>query len=201
MDAKKFSSTGTREYLSRITEGLASSSQNTERNRAMYLGLAAFEDSSELVQKDKLILFITGGVHLAVALDEVAEVLHLPSITRLPRLPSWVRGIANVRSEIVSVINLPEFFGWPPANLRVGGKMIILQREEVKVGVHIDGILGTMTRTDELQLVADVPATNSSAAPCLLGGIVHEEQVYTFLDVHALLANEQLLLRTPAGVL
>lgn len=194
MSEKKNLDLANNEQIARLMEGFSSTSRETERNRAMYLGMAAFDGSQPLAQKDKLILFATGGVHLAVALEEVAEVLHAPAVTRLPRLPSWVLGIANVRSEIVSVINLPEFFGWQPEIRGADNKIIILQREKLKVGVLVSAVVGTMTRADELELVAEVPETDSPASSCLLGGIVHGEQVYTFLDVHALLGNRQLLL-------
>ena len=57
----------------------------------------------------RYILVGIGTLHLAIAIDDLSEVGPLPAITLLPNLPSWIQGIVNIRSEIVSVIDFGGF--------------------------------------------------------------------------------------------
>ena len=49
---------------------------------------------------------------MAVSASGVVEVVDLPPLTRLPGVPPWVLGIVNIRSEIISVVDLPLFTNW-----------------------------------------------------------------------------------------
>ena len=58
------------------------------------------------------VAFRMGGETFLVARDEAREVMGVPApITRVPGARSWIRGLANVRGQLLPVIDLKQYFG------------------------------------------------------------------------------------------
>lgn len=62
---------------------------------------------SESSTGEKYLVFYTGEEFYAIASDMVAEAAPYPRVIALPNAPEWLLGIANLRGEIISVVNLP----------------------------------------------------------------------------------------------
>lgn len=66
----------------------------------------------ELVQTEgeKYVIFFLDDEMFAVPIQYVAEVDRLLAVTQLPNVPNWLMGIANLRGDIVSVVDLRSFW-------------------------------------------------------------------------------------------
>ena len=62
--------------------------------------------------------FRMGGKNFVTSLVEVAEILYFPSISKVPGTKPWVCGVANVRGNLLPVLDLQGFLGTPSAGLR-----------------------------------------------------------------------------------
>lgn len=64
-----------------------------------------------------LLRMTVGDDAVAVAIDEVREILEVGRLTVLPRTPDFVRGVMNLRGAVVPVINLMARLGHAPAQI------------------------------------------------------------------------------------
>lgn len=64
-----------------------------------------------------LLRMAVGDEAVAVAIDEVREILEVGRLTALPRTPGFVRGVMNLRGAVVPVIDLLARLGHPPAQI------------------------------------------------------------------------------------
>lgn len=141
----------------------------------------------------KYILVATGSLNLAIAIDDLAEVGPLPAITFLPNLPSWIQGIINVRGEIVSVIDLPGFLGLAGATRSEGSRLVVVRHEKIKVGIRLDRIGGTVSRTvAETKALQGYPG-DAVDASLFVAGIPLENTLYSILNVRSFLTAPRLL--------
>lgn len=62
-------------------------------------------------RKKPSIAFTLGRHELALPLDAVEEIGTLPTVTPLPNLPGWIKGIIQNRGEIISVVDFILLFG------------------------------------------------------------------------------------------
>lgn len=62
-----------------------------------------------------LIVFKLGSEEYGIKIDQVKEVTVTPSVTRMPRTPDFIKGVANIRGDIIAIMNLEERFGIRPA--------------------------------------------------------------------------------------
>lgn len=58
-----------------------------------------------------LIVFKLGSEEYGIKIDQVKEVTVTPNVTRMPRTPDFIKGVANIRGDIIAIMNLEERFG------------------------------------------------------------------------------------------
>jgi len=90
----------------------------------------------------EVVEFILAYETYAIESSYVREVYPLREYTPLPGTPSFVLGIINVRGQILSVIDIKQFFDLPEKRLTDLNKVIILQKNEMEFGILADVILG-----------------------------------------------------------
>ena len=59
----------------------------------------------------KVLTFFIGDQVYGIEIPEVIEIIEVPPITAVPGVPSYIKGIINVRSKIVPVVNIRSRFG------------------------------------------------------------------------------------------
>jgi purine-binding chemotaxis protein CheW len=121
----------------------------------------------------------------------VREVYPLTELTPLPCTPAFVRGIVNVRGEIVSVIDIKRFFDLPEKGLTDLNKVIILHADTMTFGILADQILGV--RTVAVNEIQPAPPTLTGIREDYLMGVTGERLVV--LDAARLLADRKIVVR------
>lgn len=125
-----------------------------------------------------------GGGRFAVELASVAEVGRVPSITRVPGLPSWLSGVANWRGRILPVLDLRPLLGAEASELDAQGRLLVLTGDGVAVAMVVDGVEGITV----LDGVAAVPLPGDSSGSQLLSGqVARADGPVAVLDVAGVL--------------
>jgi purine-binding chemotaxis protein CheW len=148
---------------------------------------AAAEEASAFID---VLAFRLGAETYAVQPQHVARVHALEQLTPLPGLPAFVLGIARVRGEIVSVLDLRSLFELPERGLGQLNRLIVLRSAHMRFGVLADAIEG-MRRLPRGGLLASLPTLHGVRARYLMG--VGEEHIVV-LDAARLLADERLVI-------
>lgn len=96
----------------------------------------------EVAERDTIEV-LTFGIGLEVFAVETAFILEITDVavlTIVPGCPGFVRGITNLRGDILAVFDLSSFFGLGPT---VGGnRLLVLGHERPEYGVLIDAAVG-----------------------------------------------------------
>ena len=103
---------------------------------------------------------------LAVRLDQLREIIHdSPDVMTAPGAPPFVRGMLNLRRELVTIVDLRTLYGMPPPEDTQGRKILVIEHGKDKFGLLVDAIenIVTLDEADKLP----VPAM-------LLGRATHE---------------------------
>jgi twitching motility protein PilI len=88
------------------------------------------------------VAFRLGEMRLVSQLDQVLEILPPPSMTAVPSVKPWVKGIANVRGNLITIIDLAEFFGKPPVVHDLTARLMIMNNPELHTGLLVNEVLG-----------------------------------------------------------
>ena len=76
---------------------------------------------------EKFVVFFLGDALFAIPARQVTEVIRPLPFTPLPKAPSWLAGVANLRGEIISVVSLFEFCRQRSAPPSPRSKFIVLR--------------------------------------------------------------------------
>ncbi len=87
--------------------------------------------------------FRMGGETFLVERDEAREVMGVPApITRVPGARPWILGLANVRGQLLPVIDLKQYFGSGESVAGRNMRVIVVNHREVPAGLVVDEVLG-----------------------------------------------------------
>lgn len=83
--------------------------------------------ASTLEQATHYLTFRLGDELFAIGVVQVREVLDMSVITRVPRAPSYMRGVVNVRGSAIPVVDLRLKFGLPGTADSVNTRIVVLE--------------------------------------------------------------------------
>lgn len=83
-----------------------------------------------------------GQRHLVSEYDQVAEILPIPAITAVPGGQPWLLGLANLRGNLMPVVDLRQFLQGERTVLHEGQQVMVVRQSGGDVAVTIDGLFG-----------------------------------------------------------
>ena len=113
----------------------------------------AMEDAKKDPQNTeitKVLTFYIGEQVYGIEIPDVIEIIEVPPITAVPGVPSYIKGIINVRSKIVPVVNIRSRFGKEeiPFNDRTC-IIIVSTGDDVSVGLIVDSVADVIPVTEQ----------------------------------------------------
>ncbi len=93
---------------------------------------------SETMEDLKLIVFQLVDKEYAIPVNQVRSIEKLQYITRVPGMPSYVRGVINLRGVVTPIIDLRSRFGLSSSDSSESTRLIIVGSEDKEVGLIVD---------------------------------------------------------------
>ena len=135
--------------------------------------------------KSQYVVFKLGEEEYAISINSVKEVVPTPKMAKLPKTPDYIKGIVNIRGEVITLIDLEEKF-----NIKPEKKSYVLVVEDLhKIGVLLTDVPVTLTI-----LNSDIDtASNIINQDNYLRGIIKlKERMIIIIDIKELLINEKI---------
>lgn len=86
----------------------------------------------------KAVVFQLGSEIYGVDVRQVQTIERMLPLTRVPRTPAFVKGVINLRGNVLPVIDLRERFGLEPAEYTEETRIITVKVEQIEVGLIAD---------------------------------------------------------------
>lgn len=139
------------------------------------------------------VAFALGGTRLLTGMEQITEVVDLPVLVRVPGAKTWLLGVANLRGQLVTVIDLSALvFGAASTQASRTQRLLVAEVQGGGVGLLVDRVLGLRRlEKDEMQLPEGIQG--SALRPYLAGAYRVDGEPIPFLDVSRLLASGELL--------
>lgn len=134
----------------------------------------------------------TNGIRYGLPASFCREVLKVPEIVRVPRLPEHLRGIFNLRGEIFAVTDLGPLISQNLQKIHESCRLVIVEAGVMKTALLVEVVEGLVSmENDEVEPLAEGAGTG--ARDLISGKIVRGEYVLILLDVEKLLARPELI--------
>jgi twitching motility protein PilI len=131
------------------------------------------------------VTFRIGSDYLVSQLGEVVEILEYPELSRVPLTQPWVRGIANVRGNLLPVIDLGAYLHGESSTLTTRTRVLVIDLQGLYTGLVVDEVPGIKRFTDDEYTGSD-PGAAAWLQPWLQNGFLRGDQVWNIFNLHAL---------------
>lgn len=149
----------------------------------------AAETADAAPRAARFVQFTVDSTHYAVSEAFVTELDRVPKITMIPRAPAWLRGVANLRGDVLSVVDLRAFVGLDATSPHTGRMLVVrLLDEEISVGLLVDGVDQIVTLERDAVRPPASPL-EGSLAPFLTGTCAAGGRLIAVLDLERLLRS------------
>lgn len=147
------------------------------------------------VMAGKYLTFKLGAEEFGLEILKVQEIIKMMEVTRVPRIPDYVRGVINLRGKVIPVVDLRLKFGMEARETTDKTCVIVVQVR------HGEGIVTLGTIVDEVSEVLDVAADQIEPTPefgtsvdtdFILGMGKIGKRVVMLLDVDKVLSGGEL---------
>jgi len=133
--------------------------------------------------------FRVADLQLVTPLDSVSEVLPCPQTTPVPGTKRWLKGIANVRGTLVSIVDLPEFFGKDPVRLDDRSRLLILNVQGLSTALLVHEVVG-LRHFNEEQERQNISGMDDPAFAHVTGAFLRDNVVWGVFDMQSLAHSE-----------
>jgi purine-binding chemotaxis protein CheW len=152
---------------------------------------ATTERSLATEQLKQLISFTVGEEEYGLELLRVKEVIRMRQITWLPKAPHCVKGIINLRGEVIPIIDLRDRFGLPSIEETETTRVIVVEVEGRSVGAVVDSA-SQVVRVPANQFEPAPPVMGKAAGELITGVGKMEGKLIIMLDVGKILSTDEL---------
>ncbi|MDR7392594.1 MAG: chemotaxis protein CheW [Armatimonadota bacterium] len=83
-----------------------------------------------------------------VPIEHVHEIIRMQEVTRIPRAPSFVEGVINLRGQVIPVIDLRRRFGLAAGERNGASRIVVVEMNGSRVGMVVDAVLEVMRLPD-----------------------------------------------------
>lgn len=143
--------------------------------------------------EEQHLLFDLAGAEYAVPIANVIEIGRPPDVTPVPNVPDWVLGVANLRGEVISMVDLRTFLGMDGTSHGQASRMLVARasEENVTTGLIVDHVSGIRYLSAD-RIVTPGALIEDRVAPYLRGVYEHDGRLVVVLNIELLLLSPEM---------
>jgi len=115
------------------------------------------------IDQHQYLTFMLGGETYAMGILAIKEIIEYGSLTEVPRMPGFIRGVINLRGAVVPVIDLSARFGKPATTVTRRTCIVIVEVASGNPDQLETQVVGVMV--DAVNAVLEIPAAEIEPPP------------------------------------
>lgn len=144
------------------------------------------EENKETVEPVQYIVIRLGDEQYGIDIRNIDNIVRMQPITRIPKMPVYLKGVINMRGEVIPVMSMRLKMGLEEDVITKATRIIVLKLEqEGNVGFIVDEVKEVVTLTaDEIEKIT----YNSKDEKTNLINAVgkHNEELISLFDLNAI---------------
>lgn len=153
-------------------------------------------------EQHQYLTFALGGDMFAIGILHIKEIIEYGTLTTVPMMPEFIRGVINLRGAVVPVVDLAARFGRSPTEISRKTCIVIIEVQSA-AGTQDVGVI-----VDAVSEVLEIPAGEIEPAPSFgarirvdfIAGMGKIDGSFVIiLDVDRVLSVDEMALITRAG--
>jgi len=136
--------------------------------------------------------FAISDTPLLAKMDDISEILPVPETIRVPGVTHWVVGLANIRGNLMPVLDMNGYLYGKPSKVRKESRILVINKQGVVAGLLVDEVYGLRRFKPEEHRQEEREVTGSLGE--YLGGVfIDQVRRWNVFSVEKLTRTEQFL--------
>ena len=137
----------------------------------------------------QLVSFKLGNEMYGIEITKIREIILMGEITQVPETPHYIKGLINLRSTVIPVIDLRARFSLPESQLSDESRIMVLNVGSRTIGIVVDSVSEVLRISHDQ--ISPAPPTIASLGKEYMAGLVRlEEELLMLLDIDQLFGDE-----------
>ncbi|NTW05839.1 MAG: purine-binding chemotaxis protein CheW [Peptococcaceae bacterium] len=146
------------------------------------------EEQEEDTMKGKYLTFSLGSEYYGIEIKYVTEIIGIQTITEVPDMPEYIKGIINLRGKIIPVMDVRLRFKKAPREYNDRTCVIVIDIKDISIGLIVD-MVAEVTNIPDTEIV-DPPDVSKGENRYINGIGKVAGEVKLLLDCFRLLDEE-----------
>ena len=149
------------------------------------------EEAAEAQEQIQLCIFELSGNLLGLSIFDVQEILEDAPITPVPTTPHFLKGVINLRGDIVPIVDIRETLELPVKERTLDSRIMILSIKNTRIGILVDAI-SEVRRIEKRIVEKDASTAGVSDGKFISNIIQYNDGLLVLLNLDSLYAEVQL---------
>lgn len=141
--------------------------------------------------------FTLNSEHFAVNVSKVIEILEVPKLTKVPKAPEYLKGVINLRGNVLPVVDTRVKFGMPSIENTIDTCIVVIEIEVdddlLTVGALVDSVKEVIEISEDD--IKPSPTIGSDYNPEFMEGIVKMENDFLMiLDIGKVFSTHDIVI-------
>ena len=145
---------------------------------------------NEDTQKDKFLTFQLGKEDYGIEIKHVTEIVGIQKITDVPDMPDFIRGVINLRGQVIPVMDVRLRFKMEPREYDDRTCVVVVNIKGTAIGLVVDTVNEVADISAEQ--ISPPPKVNTDESRYILGMGKINNEVKILLEVDKLIYQEEL---------
>jgi purine-binding chemotaxis protein CheW len=159
-------------------------------------------DTAANSEVNQFLTFVMENEQYAFRVSHVREVLTVPKLTKIPRMPDYMKGVVNIRGSVIPIIDLKKKFGMGDTQLTTDTAIIVVEicmenegseSEILHLGIFADSVKKVIAIQESE--IEPPPKIGSKVKATFIEGMGHSENDFiVILNITEILSAEDYIL-------
>jgi len=136
-------------------------------------------------EEKQIVTFMVGKGEYGVDVQQVREIVTYKSCTKIPRVPSFIEGLMNLRGQVVLIVNLREFLeiASKEEGEAINKKIVIIDTSGTNIGFLVDEVFGVVRVSSD-----EIEAPPVSSQNIISGIFKRDDRLIMIMDAHRVIS-------------
>jgi purine-binding chemotaxis protein CheW len=156
--------------------------ENNASSRGLGAGMANIIEQEAIEEDLPYVTFALGKESFGISLQQVEEIIELPSITKVPDAPDYVLGVICLRDQVLPLLDIIRLLHVEETDDRSRDMVILLNLGESKLGIVVDGIQ-EIIRVREDSILPPPQTLGEEEAAKIEGIVIRPDRMVTLVKL------------------
>lgn len=138
----------------------------------------------------QLVSFRLDQEEYGIEITKVQEIILMGEITRVPQTPNFIKGLINLRSTVIPIVDLRLRFGLKEEPSTDDTRIMVVNVSGKTIGIIVDAV-SEVLRISQEQIAPPPPTVAGLGREYLTGLVKFDKRLLILLDIDRILAQEE----------